>query len=204
MLIVVASAPFSVAETVAGSPLGTIVTTGNVTVGNATAPTGTTIFTGDRVTSLQPTLINFNGGSRIEMTKAAATFSRQGKTLVVQSDQGLLRFNFKQGESVQINAGKFRFTGGTESERIGELGVNQSGQLVMTMTKGSFKALNTETGESLDVTPAASMTVAGAGQTAAAGGVGKTAMTAALVAGVAGGAGIAFGVKDALTKSPSN
>ncbi|HTY62200.1 MAG TPA: hypothetical protein VMG30_08060 [Acidobacteriota bacterium] len=121
----------------------------------------------------------------------------------MQTDQELLRFNFKQGLSVQINAGKFRFTGGTDSERIGELGVNQSGQLVMTMTKGSFKALNAETGESLDVTPAALMTVPGAGPKAATAGAGKTAMTAALVAGVAGGVGLAFGVKDSLTKSPS-
>jgi hypothetical protein len=207
LLTVLASAPFSVSETVAGSPLGTLVTTGNVTVGNATAPTGTTIFTGDKVTSLQPTLINFNSGSRIEMTKSAATFSRQGKTIVVQTDQGLLRFNFKKGEDVQIKAGKFQFTGGSDSERVGELGVNQSGQLVMTMTKGSFKSLNTETGESLDVTPAASMSVAAPGQSAPAGaGVGKGTSTAAIVAGVAAaGVGMYFGIKAATDdKSPSD
>lgn len=111
LLTIIVTAPFSPAETVAASPLGTIVTNGSVTVGNVTAPTGTTFFAGDKVTSVQPAMIKFDSGSRIEMTKAAATFSREGKTIVVQTDQGLLRFNFKKGETVRINAGKFRFSG---------------------------------------------------------------------------------------------
>lgn len=205
--VIVATAPFSVAETIAGSPLGTIVTNGNVTVGNTSAPTGTTIFSGDKVSSLQPTLVNFNSGSRIEMTKSAATFSRQGKTLVIQADQGLLRFNFPKGEEVQIVAGKFRFSGGSDSERTGELGVNQSGHLVMTLNKGSFKALNTETGASLDVTPAASVSVTPAGPPPASGssGMGKAEWTAAIIAGVAAGFGLGWGIKAAVDdKSPSD
>jgi hypothetical protein len=206
LLTIVATAPFSPAETVAGSPLGTIVTSGSVTVGNVSAPTGTTFFAGDKVTSLQPAMINFDSGSRIEMTKAAATFAREGKTIVVQTDQGLLRFNFKKGESVRINAGKFQFTGGVNSSRVGELGVNRGGQLVMTLTEGSFEALNTETGARTEVSAAKPLTVtnqvpaaaAGAGSATSAG----SAITAAAVAGVAGGVGIGVGIYES-TKSPN-
>jgi hypothetical protein len=206
LLAIFVTAPFTPAETVAASLLGTIVTSGTVTVGNVSAPTGTTVFTGDKVTSIQPAMINFDSGSRIEMTKAAATFARQGKTIVVQSDQGLLRFNFKKGESVQINAGKFQFTGGTDTNRVGELGVNPSGQLVMTMTEGTLLALNTATGvqtlvssvKPLAVTnPAAA--VAAAGSVASAGAAGG--VTAAIVAGVALGTTLGVGLYES-TKSP--
>ena len=107
LLTVIATAPFSLAETFSASPLGAVVTPGSVIVGNAVAPTGTTIFAGDRVTSDDTALIDLNGGSRIEMTKATATFSRQGKTLLVKANQGLLRFNFVKGENVRIDAGKY-------------------------------------------------------------------------------------------------
>jgi hypothetical protein len=206
LLTIAATASFAPAETVAGAPLGTIITNGNVTVGNVSAPTGTTFFAGDKVASIQPAMINFQSGSRIEMTKAAATFSREGKTIVVQTDQGLLRFNFQKGESVRINAGKFQFTGGLSSSRVGELGVNRSGQLVMTLTEGSFEALNTETGARTEVTAAKPLTVtnqvpaaaAGAGAATSAG----SAITAGIVAGVAGGVGVGVGVYES-TKSPN-
>ena len=153
LLTIIATVPFTLAETVAASPLGTIASNGSVTVGNSIASTGTTFFAGDKVTSVQPALINFETGSRIEMTKAAAAFNRQGKTIVVQADQGLLRFNFKKGESIQINAGKFQFIGGDDSARIGELGLDGKGQMVMTMTEGRFDAVNTETGARMEVSP---------------------------------------------------
>jgi hypothetical protein len=206
LLTIAATAPFAPAETVAGAPLGTIITGGSVTVGNVSAPTGTTFFAGDKVASIQPAMINFNGGSRIEMTKAAATFSREGKTIVVQTDQGLLRFNFQKGESVRINAGKFQFAGGNNSSRVGELGVNRNGQLVMTLTEGSFEALNTETGARTEVTAAKPLTVtnqvpavaAGAGTATTAG----SAITAGIVAGVAGGVGVGVGIYES-AKSPN-
>jgi hypothetical protein len=144
--------PFSLSEG-AAVPLGTVVTNGTVTIGKSAAPTGTTVFTGDQVTSIQPALINFSNGSRIEMTKAAATFARQGDTLVVQTGQGLMRFNFQKGEDVRISAGNFEFTGGANSSRAGELGLNRSGQVVLTLTEGSFAALNTATGARTEVTP---------------------------------------------------
>jgi len=201
---------FSFAETVAASPLGTIVTQGSVIVGNAAAPTGTTIFAGDKVSSTQPTLINFDSGSRIEMTKAAATFSRQGKVLVVNADQGSIRFNFVKGENVQINAGKFRITGINESNHIGELGLDSKGQLVMTVTEGTFSALNTETGEQATVAasagPQKAAVVLGAGSTAggAAAGTAAAVSTAGIVAAAAGSAvGTIVGVSEAV-QSPEN
>jgi hypothetical protein len=154
MMTMIVTAPFSLAETVAAPPLGTIVTQGSVTIGNVAAPTGTTIFAGDRVASTQPALINLGSGSRLEMTKAAATFARQGEALLVQADQGLIRFNFKKGEDVQIEAGKYRFTTANNSEHIGELGLNRSGQVVMNVAEGTFLAMNTATGMRTEVSPA--------------------------------------------------
>lgn len=155
LLTLLVTAPFSLAETVAASPLGAVVTAGTVTVGSSVAPTGTTIFVGDRVaTSDTPALINFNSGSRIEMTKAAATFSRQGEALVVQASQGLLRFNFTKGEEVQISAGRYNFTAvGKDSAHAGELGLNQNGQVVLAVAEGVFASLNTVTHERTEVLP---------------------------------------------------
>jgi hypothetical protein len=152
-LIVMTTAPFSWAETMAALPLGTVITAGKVTIGNAAAPTGTTIFAGDMVSSTEPALINFGNGSRIEMTKAAANFTLQGKTLVVQANQGLLRFGFPAGKQVQINAGDYKFTTVGNSDHIGELGLNRSGQVVLSVSKGAFTAFHAVTGALTEVFP---------------------------------------------------
>lgn len=153
LLTIVVTAPFSLAQTIAGLPLGAIVTPGRVTIGNTVAPTGTTIFAGDQVVSSEPALINLNSGSRIEMTKAAATFTRQGKTLLVQANQGLLRFSFIKGENVQIMAGQYTITPVNDSAHVGELGLNRNGQVVMTVTEGVFAVLNTVTGSRTEAYP---------------------------------------------------
>jgi hypothetical protein len=145
--------PFSLAKGAAAIPLGTVVTNGSVTIGKSAAPTGTTVFAGDQIAANQPALINFSSGSRIEITKAAAAFARQGNTLVVQASQGLMRFNFKRGEDVQIIAGNYQFSGGANSSRVGELGLNRNGQVVLTLTEGSFSALNTVTSARTEVSP---------------------------------------------------
>jgi hypothetical protein len=155
-LTMIMTAPVSPAETIAtASPLGRIVTPGSAIVGKTAVPTGTTIFAGDKVSSTQPALINFESGSRIEMTKAAATFSRQGRTLVVQASQGLIRFNFLKGEDVQLNAGMYRFSTLGGANHVGELGLNRKGQLVMTMREGSVAAVNSVTGARTEVSPSA-------------------------------------------------
>jgi hypothetical protein len=200
--ILFATAPFTLAETVA-APLGTIVTKGNVNIGNAVAPTGTTILTGDQVASSQAALINFSSGSRIEMTKAVATFARKGSTLVVNTNEGLLRFNFKKGEDVQINAGKFQFTGNNDSDRAGELGLNNNGEIAMFLTKGSFTAVNTVTGIRTLVSPTAPMAVVNPTVPTAAPsprGMSKSKMVL-IIAGVAAAVGLGIAIHSASKSS---
>jgi hypothetical protein len=210
-----ATGPFPLAKTVAAIPIGTLVTAGSATIGNTAAPTGTTVFTGDTVTSAQPALINFASGSRIEMTKAAANFAREGKTLIVEASQGLLRFNFLAGAQVKLDAGAYRFTTVGNSSHVGELGLNRSGQIVMTVTEGTLQAVNNTTGVTTEVSPdnplvatAQSASQEAAGQAAADFAVGtvsggSTGITAAVVAGVASAAGFGVGVHEA-TKSTSS
>jgi len=94
----------------------------------------------------------------MELAKAAATFSRQGETLVVNASNGLLRFNFKKGEPVQINAGRYQFTSlGNGTAHEGELGLNQNGQIAMALTEGVFTAMNTVNGEAFEVSPSSPM-----------------------------------------------
>jgi hypothetical protein len=212
LTMAVATGPFPLAETSAAIPLGTLVTSGNATVGNISAPTGTTIFSGDMVSSTQPALINFASGSRIEMTKAAANFAREGKTLVVQTSQGLLRFNILAGEQVQFEAGTYRFTTVGNSSHIGELGSNRSGQVVMTVAQGTLAAVNNTTGAQMEVSPnnplsATAQSGQAAGQAATGVSVGAvssgTGITAAVVAGVASSLGLGVGMHEA-TKSSSS
>jgi hypothetical protein len=157
--IMFATASFTFAETVAAAPIGSIVTKGSAQIGNSSAPTGTTVFSGDKVSSTEPALINFKNGSRIEMTKAAATFNRQGDLLVVKTDQGLLRFNFDKGEKVLIEAGKFQITGSKDSKHVGVLGLNKDGEIAVTLSEGTLSALNVATGVRTEISPSVPMTV---------------------------------------------
>ncbi|HSW39718.1 MAG TPA: hypothetical protein VLL97_09530 [Acidobacteriota bacterium] len=200
MAIVVTTAPFSFAQTMNASPLGSIVTTGSVAIGNVSAPTGTTIFTGDRIDSTQTSAIRFNGGSRIAITNASATFDREGEALVINAEKGLLNFYFTEGQSVQIAAAQYVFTGNGGQAVSGSLGVNPEGQLVMNVEEGVLMALNTATGARTQV--AAGKTVDNTGTVVDAGLSG--AEKAALVAGIAGaGVIIGVGIYNA-GKSPSN
>jgi hypothetical protein len=154
MILILSTALFSLADPVATLPLGSIVSTGNTTIGGTTAPSGTTIFVGDKITSVDATLINLNSGSK-------------GDALLVRMNKGLLRFNFNDRENVQIEAGEYRFMPTGDSGAVGELGMNQSGQIAMNLQKGSFKALNTITGIQTEITvatPFAVMDLAGKGR----------------------------------------
>jgi len=152
MLTVITTAPFSFAE-LGSTPLGTITTQESVKVGSTTAPTGTTIFTGDRVTSDLPSLIDLGNGSRIELTKAEAAFVKEGKTLVINADQGLLRFNFAKGNDVRIETEKYQFTTEGSTENLGEIGLNRNGQVIVEMAQGAFHMMNKNTGVMSLVTP---------------------------------------------------
>jgi hypothetical protein len=145
--------------TFAATPLGSIVVVGSAQIGNASAPTGTTIFAGDKISSAGPALVNFKNGSRIEMTKAAATFNRQVDTLVVKTDQGLFRFNFDKGEKVLIEAGKFQIAGSKDSKHVGVVGLNKDGEIAVTLSEGTLMALNVATGVRTEITPSAPMSV---------------------------------------------
>ena len=153
-LTVLATSPFSVTETFAASPLGSLVTTGRVRVGSASAPTGTTIFSGDRIEAEEaPALVNLSSGSRMQLAKAAVTLSRRGDTLVLDATRGLVRFNIKKGEQLQINAGRYSFTSAAGGAHVGELGLNQNGQIVLAVSEGLLAGSDTAKGERIEITP---------------------------------------------------
>jgi hypothetical protein len=135
-----------------GSPaavpaLGTLVTKGEVRVGSSVAPSGTTIFDGDRVSSLRDAaLIRLDTGGTIEMVNAVAALSARGTQLVVKPERGLIRFSVEAGRRIDFHAGRYRFASSGRSERrVGELGLDGRGRIAMILTSGSF-ALSREDG----------------------------------------------------------
>jgi hypothetical protein len=98
------------------------------------------------VASTQPSLIDLGDGSRVELTKAEAAFDKDGETLVINADQGLLRFNFAEGNDVRIETSKYQFTADKASGSLGEIGLNRKGQVIMEVAQGSFSMLNKSTG----------------------------------------------------------
>jgi hypothetical protein len=211
-LATIMTVPFSPAEAFSIAPLGAIVTAGSVTVGNAIAPTGTTIFSGDRVASDGSALLNLKSGSRIEMTKASATFNRQDNTLVVQANEGLLLFSFVKGEDIKINAGKYTFSSANGSAHVGELALNSKGEVVMYVGEGTFTALNNATGVRSEVSmgnPMVAITKTAGAVAAGAAAQGRAVGKAEgfiplylLVLLIAGATGTSIGIYEAV-KSPS-
>jgi hypothetical protein len=157
--IMFSTIPFTFAEVVAARPLGSIATNGSVRIGTISAPTGSTVFAGDQVSSNGPALISLMNGSRIEMTKASATFNRRGDTLVVKTDHGLLKFNFDKGEKVLIEAGKYQITGSKDSKHIGVLGLNKEGEIAVGLSEGTLIALNVASGVRTEISPNVPMVV---------------------------------------------
>jgi hypothetical protein len=154
LAIMVMSVPFSPAETFARTSVGVIMTPGTVRVGNIQAPTGTTVFAGDRIATTDPAIISLKDGSRIEMTKAVTTLSSEGKTIVMKPVEGLYRFNFAKGENVQIQAGRYNLTAtGTNSAITGELGLNQKGEVILAMKQGSFTSVDRVSGIKTVIAP---------------------------------------------------
>ena len=78
------------------------------------------------------------------------------------------RFNFRKGENIQIDAGKFQFTAINDSGLIGEMGLNTAGEIAVNMSEGTFIALNTETGARTEVAPSSPMVATNANSSAAA------------------------------------
>jgi hypothetical protein len=157
MLTILVTSPFSSAEVLGSSPIGKLATVGNVSIGGVSAPTGTAVFSGDSVSAEEsPVLITFLEGSSVVLAqRAAATFSRAGKRLVVHADKGAIGFNFIPGEDVSIQAGAYQFVASSRHRaNAGELAIDADGYVVMSLTSGSFSALNTASGARLEVSPA--------------------------------------------------
>jgi len=196
MLALVAIMPFSLADAPKTTPVGVIVTSGKVMVGDINAPSGTTIFSGDKIFATKDgALINFFSGSRIEMTKATATFMQQGKTLIANVNQGMLRFNFVKGEDVQIHAGKFNFVVKGNSLHVGELGLNEKGEIVLTMSEGAMSLADNNGNVIAEVDskhPFADVKNTGM----------STAKTAAIIGGAGTAVGASVGLKLSAVKPP--
>jgi hypothetical protein len=166
LTLILITAPFTLAESIAAAPLGAIVTSGSTTIGSMTAPSGTTLFDGDLVVSSEQTLVSLNNGSRVEMTKTTAHFDHEGEILVLHVDEGLLWFKFNEGDQVRIHAGDYLFTTVGEESHTGELGLNSRGQIAMNVLKGAFEVLDTASGQRSEVsvsTPFAVMDQTGKG-----------------------------------------
>jgi hypothetical protein len=143
---VIMTVPFSSAEVLAASPSDSVVMIKRVAEGNVVTPKGTTFFTGERVASDSLALLDLTGISRIEVTKAAVSFDRQGKTLAMQVEEGSLHFDFFKGDSIQMSAGNHISASANDSTPVGEVGLKSKGQVLGYAGENVFAALNTATG----------------------------------------------------------
>jgi hypothetical protein len=155
-LLISVTSPFSSAEILASSPIGKLATTGSVSIGGVTAPTGTAVFSGDSVSTQESAaLITFRAGGRVVLAQhAAATFSQAGERLVVHADKGVIGFNFVPGEDVSIQAGTYEFVASApERAHTGEVTLAENSSVVMSLASGTFSALDTASGARFDVLP---------------------------------------------------
>jgi hypothetical protein len=131
-----------------------VATSGTVTIGNVTAPTGTALFSGDRLSAQDaPALVRLSSGSSVVLTHGAAvTVSRKDRALLVQAEKGIIGFHFIPHEQVRIEADRYEFTASAgDKAGVGELTVSASGRVTMSLSSGRFLALNTKSGESFDI-----------------------------------------------------
>ena len=146
----------SFAEGSDSSPIGKLATSGRVSIDGTSAPTGTVVFSGDRIATQEfPALISFLKGSSVVMTQGTtASFSRSGKALTIIAGKGVLGFNFLAGEDVIIQAGTYKFTAsGLDQAITGELALSSKGEAEMSVSSGNFSVSNTATGDRSQVSP---------------------------------------------------
>jgi hypothetical protein len=160
LLVLTVFVPASKAED--GTVLGVITSAPNVMVNGASVSAGTTLFSGDTVEVFQGvSLVQFADGNRLEMTKAKATFIRNGQRLHIQVHSGLIRFNFKPWDDTLISTSQYRLgVHGRLSRTVGGLMVNEKGQFGASICKGKLKALNSREVEMFTVNPNKSVVVA--------------------------------------------
>lgn len=146
----------SFAEGSGSSPIGKLATSGRVSIDGTSAPTGTVVFSGDRIATQEfPALISFLKGSSVVLTQGTtASFSRSGKALMIIAEKGVLGFNFLAGEDVSIQAGTCKFTASARDQAItGELALSSRGEAEMSVSSGNFSVSNTATGVRSEVSP---------------------------------------------------
>jgi hypothetical protein len=156
MLAVFVVSSVSFAESSNYLPIGKLATSGSVSIGGTSAPTGTVIFSGERITTQEsPALITFLKGSRVVMTEdTSASFSRRGTSLEIIADRGVIGFHLLPGEEVSIQAGTYRFTAsGLDRILAGELALSSNGEAEMSVSSGNFSVINTATGSRFEVSP---------------------------------------------------
>jgi hypothetical protein len=153
-LLVVTAVPQCPAAASDVIPIGTLATSGSVSIGASDAPTGTTVFSGDHLSAQDaPALISLQGGSSVSLTRgAAATFIRQGSTLLVRAETGTIGFRFAPRQEVRMEAGPYRFTASApDRAKTGEITINSDGLVTMALNSGAFAALDTKTGRPFDM-----------------------------------------------------
>jgi hypothetical protein len=135
-------------------PIGRLATSGTVSVGNVPAPTGTTLFSGDRLSAQDfPALIRFGSGSTIVLPRgSAASIYRKGAGLLIRAEKGTLGFHFVPREEARIEAGRYTLIASAKgAAEVGELVVDATGRIAMALSSGSFSAFDAQSGKSFDV-----------------------------------------------------
>ena len=142
------------AEMASGLPIGRLATPGTVSVSNALAPTGTALFSGDRLLAQNsPAFIRFRSGSSVVLPRgSAATIYRKETGLLIQAEKGTLGFHIVPREKARIEAGRYTLTASARDvAEVGELVVGADGRIAMALSSGSFSAFEAKSGKSFDV-----------------------------------------------------
>jgi hypothetical protein len=139
--------PFAFSGIPVGLPIGKTASSGIVSIAGSTAPSGTVVFSGERVVAQDaPALIAFRqGGSVLLNEGASAKFSRKSDLLMIQADGGTISFNLPPGEKVHIQAGSRSYVS-SESGSIGEIKVTTDSESIVSVTSGKLYAINAATG----------------------------------------------------------
>jgi hypothetical protein len=135
--------PFSFGGASVALPIGKTASSGTVSIAGSTAPSGTAVFSGERVVAQgAPALIALRqGGSILLGEGAAATFSQNGGFLVIQAYMGTLSFNFLPGGQIRIQAGSRSYVA-SESGSVGEIAVTPEGGSAVSVASGSLTAFD--------------------------------------------------------------
>lgn len=142
------------AEMAGGTPIGKLATSGTVSVGNAAAPTGTALFSGDRLSAQNsPALVRFRSGSSVVLPRgSSATIYREEAGILIRAEEGTLGFHFMPAERARIEVGRYTLTAAAKDiAEVGELVIDADGRIAMALSSGSFSAFDEKSGKSFNV-----------------------------------------------------